>query len=42
MKWFIIIFAIAIAVAIGTGYMGGAKDAAGNYNKLLSGRPAAQ
>ncbi|WP_267884012.1 hypothetical protein [Halarcobacter anaerophilus] len=41
MKWFIIILIILLGIAISTGYMGGAKDAAGNYNKLLSGRPAA-
>lgn len=38
MKWFIIILAIAIGIAISTGYMGGAKDAASNYNKLLTGK----
>lgn len=42
MKWFIIIFVVLIGIAISTGYMGGAKDAAGNYNKLLSGRPASK
>ena len=42
MKWFIIIFAIAIGIAISTGYMGGAKDAASNYNKVLTGKPAAE
>jgi hypothetical protein len=41
MKWFIIILIILLGIAISTGYMGGAKDAAGNYNKLLSGRPVA-
>jgi hypothetical protein len=35
MKWFLIILAIAVAIAISTGYMGGAKDAAGNYNKIM-------
>ncbi len=35
MKWFLIIFAIIITLAIATGYMGGAKDAASNYNKVL-------
>ena len=35
MKWFIIIFAIGIGIAIYTGNMGGAKDAAGNYNKIM-------
>lgn len=38
MKWIIIIFIIGVAIAIGTGYMGGAKDAASNYNKIM--RPA--
>lgn len=42
MKWFIIIFVVGIGIAISTGYMGGAKDAAGNYNKILSGSPAAK
>jgi len=41
MKWVIIILIVVIGIAIGTGYTGGAKDAASNYNKLLSGRPAA-
>ena len=35
MKWFIIILTIAIGIAIYTGNMGGAKDAAGNYNKIM-------
>ena len=35
MKWVIIIFAIGIGIAIYTGNMGGAKDAASNYNKVL-------
>jgi len=42
MKWAIIILALIVGYAIWTGNMGGAKDAANNYNKLLSGRPAAQ
>jgi uncharacterized membrane protein YciS (DUF1049 family) len=42
MKWFIIIFIIVIAIAIATDYMGGAKDAAANYNKLLQGKPVTQ
>ena len=42
MKWFIIIFVVVIGIAISTGYMGGAKDAASNYNKLLTGSAAAQ
>lgn len=37
MKWFIIILTVAIGIAIYTGNMGGAKDAAGNYNKILRG-----
>lgn len=40
MKWFIIILVIAVGIAIATGYMGGAKDAAGNYNKIMRGTPA--
>ena len=35
MKWFLIILAVVIGIAISTGYMGGAKDAAGNYNKIM-------
>ena len=38
MKWFLIILAVVIAIAIYTGNMGGARDATSNYNKLL--RPA--
>ncbi len=41
MKWFILILALAIGYAIFTGNMGGARDAAGNYNKLLSSKPVA-
>ena len=41
MKWILIAITIAVAFAIFTGNMGGAKDAAANYNKLLSGKPAA-
>lgn len=40
MKWFIIILVIGLGIAISTGYMGGAKDAASNYNKILTGKPA--
>ncbi len=40
MKWFIIILVIGIGIAILTGNMGGAKDAAGNYNKILRGDPS--
>lgn len=35
MKWFIIILAVVVGIAIYTGNMGGAKDAASNYNKIL-------
>ncbi len=35
MKWFLLIFSLIIVFAIATGYMGGAKDAAANYNKVL-------
>jgi heme A synthase len=35
MKWFIIILVIGIGIAIYTGNMGGAKDAAANYNKVM-------
>jgi len=37
MKWVLIIFAAAIALAIATGYMGGAKDATANYGKVMRG-----
>lgn len=37
MKWFLIIFAAVIAIAIATGYTGGAKDATTNYNKVMRG-----
>ncbi len=40
MKWFIVLLVIGLGIAISTGYMGGAKDAAGNYNKVLTGKPA--
>lgn len=39
MKWIILIFVLAIAYAILTDNMGGARDAAGNYNKLLANKP---
>lgn len=39
MKWFIIILILGVTYAIITGNMGGAKDAASNYNKILKGRP---
>lgn len=38
MKWFILLLVIAIGIAIATGYMGGARDAASNYNKLFTGK----
>ena len=41
MKWVIIILVLIVGYAILTDNMGGARDATGNYNKLLSGRPAA-
>jgi len=37
MKWFIILFAIAIGFAIYSGYMGGARDAAQNYVNVRTG-----
>ncbi len=39
MKWIVLIFVLAIGYAILTGNMGGARDAAGNYNKLLGNKP---
>lgn len=38
MKWFLIILAIVVGIAIATGYMGGARDATSNYSKILTGR----
>jgi len=38
MKWILVLFALGIGIAIYTGYMGGAKDATANYNKVM--RPA--
>mgnify|MGYP005984057213 CR=1 FL=1 len=35
MKWAIIILALIVGYAIWTGNMGGAQDAAANYNKVL-------
>ena len=35
MKWFILIIVLFVGYAIVTGNMGGARKAAGNYNKLL-------
>lgn len=40
MKWALMAFVALIIYAIATGYMGGAKDAAANYNKLLTGKPS--
>jgi heme A synthase len=37
MKWLILIFVVVIGYAIYTGNMGGARDAAGNYNKIMRG-----
>ena len=42
MKWFLILLAIGLGIAISTGYMGGAKYAASNYNKILTGKPSTQ
>ena len=39
MKWIILILVVAVGYAILTGNMGGARDAAGNYNKLLQQKP---
>jgi len=39
MKWVILILVIAVGYAIFTDNMGGARDAAGNYNKLLGSKP---
>lgn len=38
MKWVLFIFAALLAIAVATGYTGGAKDAAGNYNKVMTGK----
>ncbi len=40
MKWFLLIFILGIGYAIITGNMGGARDAASNYNKLLGKKDA--
>jgi hypothetical protein len=37
MKWFLLILAVAVTFAIVNNYMGGARDAASNYNTLLRG-----
>ncbi len=37
MKWIITILVVIIGYAIYTNNMGGARDAASNYNKLLRG-----
>ncbi|WP_268907628.1 hypothetical protein [Arcobacter venerupis] len=39
MKWILTITVIIIAYAIYTNNMGGARDAASNYNKLLRATP---
>ncbi len=39
MKWIIIILVLVVGYAIFTGNMGGGRDAAGNYNKILQGKP---
>jgi len=41
MKWFILIFVLGVGYAILTNNMGGAREAAGNYSKLLSKQPVA-
>ena len=42
MKWVILIFVGIVVYAILTGNMGGARDAASNYNKLLQNKPVTQ
>ncbi|MFA7083020.1 MAG: hypothetical protein WC141_00655 [Arcobacteraceae bacterium] len=37
MKWFLLIIATIVIIAIANGYKGGASSAAGNYNTLLRG-----
>lgn len=37
MKWFLLILAAAVTIAIINNNMGGARDAASNYNTLLRG-----
>jgi hypothetical protein len=37
MKWIIIILIIVVGYAIYTDNMGGARDAASNYNKIMRG-----
>ena len=39
MKWIVIILVLGIGYAILTNNMGGARDAASNYNKLLGNKP---
>ena len=41
MKWILIAIALAVIYAIITGNMGGAQNATSNYNKILTGKPAA-
>lgn len=42
MKWFILVLVLAVTYAIITDNMGGAQKATANYNKLLTGKPAAK
>jgi hypothetical protein len=37
MKWFLLVLAAVVTYAIINNYMGGARDAASNYNTLLRG-----
>jgi hypothetical protein len=37
MKWVIFILVVIVGYAIYTDNMGGARDAAGNYNKIMRG-----
>jgi len=39
MKWILLILVLGVGYAIYTGNMGGARDAAGNYNKILTTKP---
>ena len=36
-KWVGIVFLVGLIIAVATGYRGGAKDATGNYNKVMTG-----
>lgn len=42
MKWILIAIVAFVIYMIATGNMGGARDATANYNKLLTGKPAAE